>query len=122
MNTVALMGRLTFEPELKSTQSGNSFIRFTIAVDRTYQAKGKDREADFVDCLAWGNTAEFISRYFHKGSMIAVEGSLQTSTYEKDGQKRKSVEVVVKNASFCGDKVKADAPEDKTDDSAELPW
>ena len=105
INTVALMGRLTYEPELQVTKSGVSVIRFTIACDRNYQAKGEERKADFIDCTAWRQTAEFISRYFHKGSMIAVEGSIQTENYtDKDGNKRKSVDVVVSNVSFCGSK------------------
>ena len=103
INTVALMGRLTYEPELRSTPNGTAVIRFQIAVDRNYQASGKEREADFIDCVAWRGTAEFISRYFHKGSMIAVEGSIQTQNFtDKDGKQHKSVEVVANNVSFCG--------------------
>lgn len=105
INTVALMGRLTFEPELKITPSGVSVMRFQIACDRKYQAQGQDRQADFIDCVAWRSTAEFISRYFHKGSMIAIEGSIQTSSYtDKNGQNRKQVEVVANQVSFCGGK------------------
>lgn len=105
INTVALMGRLTYEPELKSTPSGVSVIRFQIACDRKYQAQGQERQADFIDCVAWRQTAEFISRYFHKGSMIAVEGTIQTSNYtDKDGNKRKQIEVLANNVSFCGGK------------------
>lgn len=108
INMVALMGRLTYEPELKSTPNGLSIIRFQIAVDRSYQAKGQDRQADFIDCVAWRQTAEFISRYFHKGSMIAVEGSIQTSNYtDKNGKQRKQVEVLANNVSFCGSKNEA---------------
>jgi len=103
INTVALMGRLTYEPEIKSTASGVSVLRFQIAVDRNYQRQGTERQADFIDCVAWRQTAEFISRYFHKGSLIAVEGSIQTQNYtDKDGNNRKSVEVVANNVSFCG--------------------
>ena len=81
INMVALMGRLTYEPELRTTPSGVSVLRFQVACDRNYQRSGQDRQADFIDCVAWRQTAEFISRYFHKGSMIAVEGSIQTSSY-----------------------------------------
>lgn len=103
INTVALMGRLTYDPELKSTASGVSVLRFQIAVDRNYQRQGTERQADFIDCVAWRQTAEFVSRYFHKGSLIAVEGSIQTQNYtDKDGNNRKSVEVVANNVSFCG--------------------
>lgn len=105
INMVALMGRLTYSPELKSTPNGLSVIRFQLAVDRSYQAKGQERQADFIDCVAWRQTAEFISRYFHKGSMIAVEGTIQTSNYtDKDGNKRKQIEVLANNVSFCGSK------------------
>lgn len=105
INTAVLMGRLTYEPELRVTPNGVSVIRFQLAVDRQYQAKGQDRQADFIDCIAWRQTAEFISQYFHKGSMIAVSGSIQTANYtDKDGNKRKQVEVVANNVSFCGGK------------------
>lgn len=111
MNTVALMGRLTFEPELRSTPSGVSVMRFQMAVDRKYQANKNERQADFIDCIAWRETAEFISRYFHKGAMIAVEGSIQTSNYtDKNGNSRKQVEVVANNVSFCGGKNEGGAP------------
>lgn len=105
INMVALMGRLTFEPEVRTTPSGVSVMRFQIACDRSYQKSGQDRQADFIDCVAWRQTAEFISRYFHKGSMIAVEGTLQTSSYtDKNGNQRKQVEVLANNVSFCGSK------------------
>ena len=105
MNTVALMGRLTYEPELRSTQTGISVLSFQIAVERSYQAQGQERQADFIDCVAWRQTADFISRYFHKGSMIAVEGSIQTRNYtDKNGNNRKAVEVIANNVSFCGSK------------------
>lgn len=105
INMVALMGRLTFEPEVRTTPSGVSVMRFQIACDRSYQKSGQDRQADFIDCVAWRQTVEFISRYFHKGSMIAVEGTLQTSSYtDKNGNQRKRVEVLANNVSFCGSK------------------
>lgn len=105
INTVVLMGRLTYEPELKVTPSGISVIRFQIACDRNFQRAGAERQADFIDCVAWRQTAEFISRYFHKGSMIAVEGSIQSTDYtDKNGNKRKQVEVVANQVSFCGGK------------------
>jgi single-strand DNA-binding protein len=110
INTVALMGRLTYDPELRTTPSGVSVLRFQIAVDRNYQRQGTERQADFIDCVAWRQTAEFISRYFHKGSMIAVEGSIQTQNYtDKNNQQRKSVEVVANNVSFCGSRNESSA-------------
>ncbi len=93
INTVALMGRLTYDPELRSTPSGVSVIRFQIACDRNYQRAGAERQTDFIDCVAWRQTADF----------IAVEGSIQTQNYtDKNGNQRKSVEVVANNVSFCG--------------------
>lgn len=108
INSAVLMGRLTYEPELRATPSGVSVIRFQIACDRQFQAKGEERKTDFIDVTAWRQTAEFISRYFYKGSMIAVEGSIQTDNFtDKDGNKRKSVQVVANNVSFCGSKAES---------------
>lgn len=105
MNVVAIMGRLTYEPELRTTPNGVSVLRFQIACDRKYQNGSQERQADFIDCVAWRQTAEFVSRYFHKGSMIALEGEIQTSNFtDKNGQNRKQVEVVANNVSFCGSK------------------
>ena len=105
INNVVLMGRLTAVPELKTTQSGISTVRFSVAVERRYNKQGENRQTDFIDCVAWRQTAEFVSKYFNKGSMIAVEGSIQTRNYEdKNGNKRKAVEVQVDNVSFCGSK------------------
>ena len=105
INNVVLMGRLTAAPELKTTQSGISTVRFSVAVERRYNKQGEERQTDFIDCVAWRQTAEFVSKYFNKGSMIAVEGSIQTRNYEdKNGNKRKAVEVQVDNVSFCGSK------------------
>ncbi len=105
INMVALMGRLTYEPELRKTPSDVSVLRFQVACDRSYQRAGAERQADFIDCVAWRQTAEFISRYFHKGSMIAVEGTIQTSNYtDKNGNNRKQTEVLANNVSFCGSK------------------
>ena len=105
INNVVLMGRLTAAPELKTTQSGISTVRFSVAVERRYNKQGEERQTDFIDCVAWRQTAEFVSKYFNKGSMIAVEGSIQTRNYDdKNGNKRKAVEVQVDNVSFCGSK------------------
>ena len=110
LNIVALMGRLTHTPELKTTQNGTSVCSFSIAVDRTYTPKGEERKADFIDIVAWRQTAEFICKYFQKGSMIAIDGSIQTRHYHgKDGSNRTAVEVVANNISFAGAKT-ADKP------------
>lgn len=108
INMVALMGRLTYEPELRKTPSGVSVLRFQVACDRNFQRAGAERQTDFIDCVAWRQTAEFISRYFHKGNMIAVEGTIQTSNYtDKNGANRKQVEVLANNVSFCGSKTES---------------
>lgn len=116
INRVVLMGRLTKDPELKTTGSGVSVTSFSIAVDRNYVKAGEERKADFFDVVAWRSTAEFVVRYFNKGDMIAVEGQLQTRTYEaNDGTTRKVVEVNADNVSFTGEKkAKVNEPKDNT--------
>jgi single-strand DNA-binding protein len=105
INNVTLMGRLTAAPELKQATSGASVTSFCIAVDRRYQQKDGGRQADFINCVAWRNTAEFITRYFNKGDLIAVTGEIQTRKYkDKSGNNRVAFEVVIDNASFCGGK------------------
>ena len=105
MNSICLMGRLTGDPELKTTQSGVSVTSFSVAVDRAYRSKDQERQTDFINCVAWRNTAEFISRFFHKGQRIALQGSLQSRKYTaNDGSQRTVYEVVVDNAFFCESK------------------
>ena len=100
LNRVILMGRLVSDPELKTTNSGLSVTSFRIAVDRNYVKSGEERKADFIDIVCWRSTAEFVCRFFGKGSMIALEGQLQTRTYQaKDGTNRYVVEVVADNVS-----------------------
>ncbi len=105
INRVILMGRLVSDPELKTTATGISVTTFRIAVDRSYVKTGEERKADFFDVVCWRNTAEFVCRYFGKGSLIAVEGQLQSRTYQaKDGTNRYVVEVVADNVSFTGER------------------
>ena len=105
MNSICLMGRLTGDPELKTTQSGVSVTSFSVAVDRAYRSKDQERQTDFINCVAWRSTAEFISRYFRKGQRIALQGSLQSRRYTaNDGSQRTAYEVVVDNAFFCESK------------------
>ena len=105
INNVVLMGRLVATPELRNTQTGVAVTSFSLAVERSFARAGEQRQADFIDCVAWRNTAEFITRYFQKGSMIAITGSIQTRTYDdKNGSKRKATEIIVDQASFCGSK------------------
>lgn len=111
MNSVQILGRLTSNPELRQTQGGITSCRFTIAVDRQFKNKQTgERESDFISCLAWKNTAEFISRYFTKGKMIAVTGSLRTGSYKDRNHQdvtHYTTDVVVDQAFFCGDKSEA---------------
>lgn len=104
LNVAVITGRLTADPEVRSTPSGVSVCRFTVAVDRKYTKEGEQRQADFIDILAWRQTAEFVGKYFQKGQMIAIQGSIQTGSYEKDGIKRRTFEIVAENVSFCGSK------------------
>ena len=99
-NTVILSGRLTADPELKTTQSGVSVTSFTIAVDRPYQSNG-EKQTDFINIVAWRKTAEFITHYFTKGSLIGIEGSIQTRKFQdNNGNNRTAFEVVANNAQF----------------------
>ena len=104
LNVAIIMGRLTAAPELRTTASGLSVTSFSVAVDRNYKA-GEERQTDFINVVAWRQTAEFVSRYFQKGSMIAVRGRIQQRNYEdKNGNKRTAFEIVADEVSFCGSK------------------
>ncbi|MCL2194471.1 MAG: single-stranded DNA-binding protein [Oscillospiraceae bacterium] len=105
MNYAMIMGRLTADPELKSTGSGVSVCSFTVAVDRRFKGQNQERETDFIRCVAWRQSAEFLSRYFKKGSMVAVMGNIQVRSYEdKNGNKREAVELVAENIHFTGER------------------
>lgn len=102
LNIVALNGRLTADPELRHTSSNIPVTSFTLAVDRSYVKAGTERQADFVDIVCWRSQAEFASKYFRKGQLVAVDGMLQTRTYtDSQGNKRKAVEVVANNLNFA---------------------
>lgn len=108
INSVVLMGRLVADPELRTTTTGRSVCSFRIAVDRSYVRNGEERTADFISIVAWENTANFVSRYFRKGSMIALQGQIQTRQYEdKTGAKRTAFEVIAREVSFCGSKAES---------------
>lgn len=102
MNVCTFIGRLTAEPELKTTQNGVAVTSFTLAVDRSYTPKGEEKQTDFIKCVAWRNTAEFVAKYFRKGQRMGVKGELQQSSYTaNDGSKRTDYKVVVDGAYFC---------------------
>ena len=105
LNRVILMGRITQDLEIRQTQGGVAVLSFTVAVDRGYVKQGEERQTDFINCVAWRQQAEFISRYFAKGRLIAIEGNLRTRTYDdKNGVKHYVTEVFVDNVSFTGEK------------------
>lgn len=106
LNKIFIMGRLTRDPELRRTQSGTAVASFTLAVDRDFKDKETgEKQTDFIDCVAWRNSAEFVSRYFSKGRMAVVEGRLQIRPWtDKDGNKRRSAEVVTDNIYFSDSK------------------
>ena len=102
LNKAILMGRLVADPELRRTPNNNSVTSFTLAVNRSFVRQGEQPQTDFIDVVAWGKTAEFVSRYFVKGQLVAVAGRIQTRTWEdKQGNKRKSVEVVAEEVHFA---------------------
>lgn len=105
LNKIILSGRLVRDPEMRTTQSGKSIASFTLAVDRDFAPQGQKKETDFINCTAWNGTADFMSRYFSKGSMATVCGSLQIQNYtDRDGNKRTSPNVNVENVYFAGEK------------------
>ena len=105
LNVVVLMGRLTADPELRHTPNGVATCTFNLAVDRSFVRQGEERKADFITVVAWRQSAEFVCKYFHKGNMIAIDGSLQSRNYEdKNGNKRTAFEVVANNINFTGEK------------------
>lgn len=128
LNKIILMGRLTRDPELRRTQSGTAVTSFSLAVERDFKEASGERATDFIDIVAWRNTAEFVSRYFAKGRMAVVEGRLQVRDWtDKDGGKRRSAEVVAENVYF-GDSKKSDGAQQDPDwltgneDAGELPY
>lgn len=132
INNAVVMGRICNDLEVRTTPSGVSVCRFTVAVDRNFTKEDGTRETDFIDVLAWRGTATFLEKYFSKGQMIAVQGSIQTGSYEKDGIKRRTFEIVAENVSFCGGKAEKNAEPkaeqsdmgmtDYLDDDLDLPF
>lgn len=103
LNVVAIMGRLVADPELKTTPAGINVCTFRIACDRSFAQQGQQRQADFIDVVAWRHNADFLCKYFAKGGMVAVQGRLQTRQYQdRNGNKRTAVEVVADSLSFAG--------------------
>ena len=102
LNNATLMGRLTADPERRQTPNNIPVARFALAVDRNFSSQSGERQTDFIDITAWRKTAEFVSRYFHKGMLVAVQGSIQTRSYtDNQGIKRKAFEIVADNVYFA---------------------
>lgn len=116
-NGVHIMGRITRDLELRHTQSGSAVCQFCVAVTRSFKDANGEYQSDFIDCVAWRNSAEFITKYFSKGALIALDGELQTRNYtDKDGNKRKATELLVSSAAFTGEKREAAAKPAPTED------
>ena len=116
LNKAILMGRLTSDPELRHTQNNTPVVNFTLAIDRAY-SKDKEKQTDFIDVVAWRSTAEFAFKYFRKGQLVAVAGSIQTRVWkDEQGNKRKAVEVVADEVHFAEPKRDARAAEPVTAD------
>ena len=111
LNVVAIMGRLVADPELRTTPQGTNVCSFRIACDRNFVRQGEQRQADFIDIVAWRSQAEFVSKYFQKGSLIAIDGSIQTRQYQdKNGNNRTAIEIVANNVNFAAPKSANAAP------------
>ena len=119
LNHVVIMGRMVRDPELRQLDNGTSVTSFSVAVDRNYVDKTtNERQVDFLNVVAWRQTADFVCKYFHQGDMIALEGSLQSRKYtDKDGNNRIAIEIVASNISFCGSKNSSNANAVTTNDA-----
>lgn len=127
LNNVSVMGRFTKDPELRRTTSGTAVVSFTLAVDRDFKGQNGERETDFLNCVAWRGTAEFIANYFSKGSLAAVSGRLQNRNFEtQNGEKRTVTEIIAENIYFGGAKKESNEFEPAEDfmpiDEDSLPW
>lgn len=122
MNKIILVGRLTRDPEVRSTSAGFSTVNFTVAVNRNFKNKEGNYDADFLPCVAFRNTADFISKFFKKGSMISLDGRVQTRNYDaQDGTKRYVTEIVVENVEFVGGRNEGSSSNQPTNDYVDAP-
>ena len=128
-NKVILMGRLTKDPEMVQASTGTSITKITIAVDRKYKSGGEEKQTDFLNITVFGKTAEFVKKYFIKGQMILVAGSIQTRNWEKDGQKYYAMDIIGEEISFVGSKSEnSSKPQTKEnvsslmEEDTNLPW
>ena len=122
LNTITIMGRLTRDPELRTTQSGTPVASFTVACERDFAGQDQEKVTDFIDCVAWRQGGEFVSKYFHKGNMIIVDGRLQSRKWEdRDGNKRTSWEINADHCYFGESKRSDSAAEPRSDSNAPVP-
>ena len=122
LNTITVMGRLTRDPELRTTQSGTPVASFTVACERDFAGQDQEKVTDFIDCVAWRSTGEFVSKYFRKGSMIIVDGRLQSRKWtDKDSNKRTSWEINADHCYFGESKRSDDSAELRSDSNAPVP-
>lgn len=120
LNKIIIMGRLVADPELRQTASNVSNVKFTVAVDRNYTPQGQEKQTDFISVVAWRQTAEFINKYFAKGSMIVVEGSLQTGSFtDKNGVKRYTTDVIAEQVYFAESKKNTEKPQQNSSQDKE---
>ena len=120
LNKIIVMGRVVADTELRQTASNISNVKFTVAVDRNYTPQGQEKQTDFISVVAWRQTAEFINKYFSKGSMIVVEGSLQTGSFtDKNGVKRYTTDVIAEQVYFAESKKNAEKPQQNSSQSKE---
>lgn len=120
MNNFCGMGRMVRDPELKQSDSGTNICKFTIAINRDFKNQNGEYEADFINCTSFGKSAEFINKYFSKGSMIGITGRLQIRKWEKDGENRYAAEIVVNSTSFAGEKKNSGANQVETNQVEEV--
>ena len=116
LNLIVIMGRLTRDPEIRRTASGTAVANFSVAVDRDFPSQDGSRETDFIDCVAWKHTADFVGKYFSKGKQIVVKGRLQIRSWtDKDGNKRRTAEIVADSVYFAGAKTESPAEAQRYD-------
>lgn len=119
LNKTILQGRLTKDPELRTTQSGISTASFTLAVERSFKGQNGEKQTDFINTVAWRNTADFVAKYFHKGDMAIISGSLQTRTWDDaEGKRHYATEVIADEVHFCGGKKEGTQEQGSSSDNA----
>lgn len=120
LNQTVLVGRLASDPEVKELEDGKKVSNMTLAVPRSYKNADGEYDTDFIDCVLWNNVAENTAEYCHKGDIVGVKGRIQTNTYEVDGEKRKSTEIIAEKVTFLSSKSKDNESEEKENSEQDL--